>query len=107
MTTPAPRQLAVIHDYDELLAAIRARRDELQITHETIDDVSGLQPGYTSKLFAPRPIRHLHSVSLGLVLGALGLAIVLVEDQIALARVSGRLVKRERPARKPRAAPPP
>jgi len=44
--------LAIVHDYDDLVAAIRARRDELQVTHMTIDDVSGIQPGYASKLLA-------------------------------------------------------
>jgi hypothetical protein len=99
----APKQLAVVHDYDELIAAIRARRDELEVTHATLDHVSGLASGHTSKLFCIPPIKRLGMISLGAMLGSVGLMLVVVEDPAALARVSGRLVKRERPARSGRA----
>ena len=42
-----------IRSYSQLLAALRGRRDELRITNETIDEVAGLQPGYTSKQVCP------------------------------------------------------
>jgi hypothetical protein len=97
------KSLAVVRSYSELIAALRARRDELEVTHETIDDVSGVASGYTSKVLGPktgsthakRPSqRNLGPVSLGLLLGALGLALVVVEDPAAMVRVRGRLVKR-------------
>src|SRR5262245_56871819 len=40
-----------------MLAAIRARKDELRITNETIDAVAGLPNGYASKLLCEPP-RH-------------------------------------------------
>lgn len=93
------RQLAVVRDYAELMDAIRARRDELDVTHRTIDDVAGLQDGYTSKLLAVPPIRRLGLQGMGTLLGALGLALVVVEDSEALRRVAGRLLKRRMTAR--------
>lgn len=91
------RRIAICTSYVELMDAIRARADELGVTRETLDAVSGLQAGYSSKLLAPVPIRSLGPTSLGPMLGALGLAIVVVEDHAMLAKVQGRLAKRQRP----------
>jgi hypothetical protein len=44
---------APIRSQSELLDAIRARRDELNISHETIDNIAGFQAGYTSNCCAP------------------------------------------------------
>jgi hypothetical protein len=88
------RAFAVVRDYDGLLAAIRARRDELKVAHLVIDDVAGLQTGYTSKLLSDPPIRNLGAMSLGPLLGTLGLALAIVHDGEALRRVQGRLTPR-------------
>jgi len=53
-----------------------------------------LQTGYASTLLAPRPRKRIGPMSLGALLGALGLALVVVEDAAALARVRSRLVPR-------------
>jgi hypothetical protein len=88
------RRLAVVHDYAGLVAVLRARADKLDVSNLTIDEVAGLQEGYTSKLLAPNPIRRLGITSLPLVLGALGLALAVVEDREQLARIRSRLSKR-------------
>jgi hypothetical protein len=82
---------------DELLDAIRARRDALNISHETIDAISGLQPGYAGKLLAPKPIRNLGPMSFGALLGALGLAVVVVEDSERVSHLAKRWQPRKRP----------
>lgn len=87
----APRHIATVSNYDELIAALRARADELGVTRETLDAVSGMQTGYCSKLLAPVPIRALGPTSLGPMLGALGLAILVVEDAEALGKISKRI----------------
>jgi hypothetical protein len=51
------RRLAIVRDYQELHAACRARKDELQIAMATLDEISGNQSGYTAKLLAPKPIK--------------------------------------------------
>jgi hypothetical protein len=89
----------VITSMPELVAALRARRDELNIPHELIDDIAGLQSGYTSKLLAPIPGKNLGYMSLGAVMGALGIGLVVVEDAARRALVEGRWRQRKRPPR--------
>jgi hypothetical protein len=88
------RELASISDYAGLHAALRARSNYLGISRATLDDIGGLQDGYSSKLLAPVPIRTIGPRMLGLLLGALGCRLVLVEDDAALKRISRRLVQR-------------
>jgi hypothetical protein len=86
---------APIRSMAELTEALRQRRDTLDISHETIDEISGLQPGYAGKLLAPRAPRNLSYNSLGLILGALGVGLELVEDPEQVKRVKGRWQKRK------------
>jgi hypothetical protein len=86
----------VITSMPELVAALRARRDELNISHELIDDIAGLQSGYTSKLLAPTPGKNLGYMSLGAIMGALGIGLVVVEDSARRALVEGRWSQRKR-----------
>ena len=91
------RRIAICTSYDELIAALRARADELKVTREGLDAVSGLQAGYSAKLLAPVPMRSLGKVSLGPMLQALGLAVVLVEDPEAIRRFADQHAERQRP----------
>jgi hypothetical protein len=89
----------VVTSKAEMVEAIRRRRDELAVTHETIDAISGMAGGYTSKLLAPEPIKNFGEMSLGSVLGALALgiaAVVIFEDPEQVERVGDRWVKRRR-----------
>jgi hypothetical protein len=90
---------APIRSMPELVDAIRARRDELNISHETIDNIAGLQSGYTSKLLGPIQLKGFSHMSLGAVLGALGIGLTVVEDKEARAKVEGRWEQRKRPQR--------
>jgi hypothetical protein len=92
---------APIRSMSELVQALRDRRDALNISHETIDSISGLQSGYTSKLLAPKPIKNLGPMSFGSILGALGLAVVVVPDPQAEAKVVERWEPRKRPNKLP------
>lgn len=92
---------APIRSMPELIEALRARRDALNISHETIDSIAGLQSGYTSKLLAPKPIKNLGPMSFGSLLGALGLAVVVVEDPGMCERVSKHWQPRKRPMKLP------
>ena len=84
-------------EYDELVAALRTRIAELQTTHASVDDISGLQSGYTGKLLGPAAVRGFGRTSLGPILGALGLKILVAEDETG-ARITSRLKRRERTA---------
>lgn len=90
------KPLATARTYDELILGLRKRADDLKISRETIDAIGGLQSGYAGKLLAPVPIRTLSRVSLGAMLGSLGLKIVLVEDVETLQKIEKRLTKRRR-----------
>lgn len=87
---------APIRSMPELLAAFRARRDELQITHETIDDIGLLPDGYASKLLAPQPIKNIGPKALEGLLDALGMVLVLTPNPETPVRVTSKWVKRRR-----------
>lgn len=68
--------------YEDLIAALRKRRIDLGMSHMALENASGLQGGYASKLEAPGKstyARGLGRVSMPLLLGALGCGIVLVD----------------------------
>ena len=92
---------APIRSMPELVAALRARRDELQLTHETIDAIANWPAGYAGKLLAPEPIKNLGWMSLGLALDTLGIALVVVENEEQIKRVEKRWTRRERPKNAP------
>lgn len=90
-----PRLIAVVRTMDDLREAFRARADELNITRESIDEVGGLQNGYAGKLLAPVPIKNIGRVSLGPLLTVMGVKLLLVVDDEALARYTARAEKRK------------
>jgi hypothetical protein len=95
----------VINSMTGVLDAIRARRDELNLSHEAIDALCGFPGGYTSKLLAPVPIRGVSHMSLTAILGALALGFVVVEDPGQRQKIEGRWQPRKRaPNRKPAGA---
>jgi hypothetical protein len=86
------RVLAQVMDYAGLIGALRQRCDELNLTFDVLDEIAGFTDRYAAKLLAPtaRPVRRLGHMSMGALLGALGVRIVLVEDREALAKVRAR-----------------
>lgn len=98
----------LISSREQLLEMVRDRRDELDLSHETLDGITGLQSGYVSKLLADPPMRGFGEMSLQAVLDALALRIavcVIVEDEELASRVRGRWKPRLRAAKpKKRAA---
>jgi hypothetical protein len=93
-------KIRVCRSREELLAVLRERRDELNISHGTIDGIAGISDGHFSKLVCARPLKNLGPISLGAILGALGLGIVKIvieEDPKAIEQVSGRWTPRKRP----------
>ncbi|MCK1627407.1 hypothetical protein IVA98_30700 [Bradyrhizobium sp. 160] len=98
----------LIASREQLLQAVRDRRDELDLSHETLDGITGLQGGYVSKLLADPPMRGFGEMSLQALLDALGMRIafaVIVEDPERAERVRSRWRPRKRrpPKQKPSA----
>jgi len=89
-----PRVIADVSSYEQMLAALRSRVNELQINGERFDEYSGLPRGYLSKLIGAKPIRRLGMISLAPVLAGLGLRLLVIEDNAATARLKNRLPPR-------------
>jgi hypothetical protein len=88
------RQLAIISDYQGLIAVLRERAEQLDVSNETLDGVTGLASGYTGKIMGRKGHKPLGRLSLGLMLQALGLKLAVLEDPEQLARMRPRLTKR-------------
>ena len=88
---------AMICSMPDLLSALRKRRDELGISLERLDDISGLPSGYAGELLSPTPIKNLGWMSFGLMLDSMGVALVLVENVEQAAKVRSRWIPRARP----------
>jgi hypothetical protein len=83
----------LISDYGALLEAFRERAKELEISREGIDEIAGWADGYASKLLggaAAKRRKIIGPLSLGLMLGTLGLKLILIEDPEATARTLTR-----------------
>jgi hypothetical protein len=97
------RVIAEVCDYQGLAATIRARCAELGTTFRAVDELAGIPDGYLSKCVVPTNVdaairmRAFGRHSLGPVLGALGLKLLVVEDAEALAKVKPRLVPSQWP----------
>lgn len=104
MTAEVPqlKVLGQVACYSDLHAIMRARADTLEITRETLDELAGLQTGYSGKVLAPRPMKRIMKRSqdmvLGLILPALGMKLVAVVDEEALERIKNRRAKRKLPS---------
>lgn len=87
--------LAVIADEADLIAAWRARAEELNVSRAEIDRVAGLPSGYAGKMLCVPPVKYAGPQSFWNVCGALGLAVQLVVDPDAVARFAGRMDQRD------------
>jgi hypothetical protein len=80
LPSSARRELAVVHDYDGLRIALRARAEQLDISRLEIDRISGVANGYSSAVLSNTPRKRIGPANLGPILAALGLKLVVVED---------------------------
>jgi hypothetical protein len=89
-----PRIIGEFTDHAGLLAILRRRRDELNVTGEVIDDVGGFPVRYCQKIIGINPVRGITALTMGPLLAVLGLKCLVLEDPEALARLRPRLPKR-------------
>ncbi len=87
------RVVGVAADYDQLRELLRRRTEELHLSREVLDDIAGFSACYSTKLLTGG--KFLGPMSLGSLLGALGVKIALVVDEEASARVCGRWIPRD------------
>jgi hypothetical protein len=89
------RVVATVSDHNELLAAIRRRIEELELSHETVEYLAGLQSGYLSKVIADPPPKRTSPFTQFLILQALGLRVKLEEDPQLIEKIRQRWSKRK------------
>lgn len=84
MTSPPPatesRPIAVVRSYDDLRRALQMWCTHIGMTRVELDEQAGLADGHSGKLLAPRAVKKFGNVSLGRVLAATGLVLVLATD---------------------------
>jgi hypothetical protein len=88
-------ELAEITDYTSLLAALRARADELEISRELLSELAGFPDRYASKLLSLKQVKRIGMTSLGSLLSALSLKLVAIVDDEALERNRERYIPRD------------
>lgn len=88
---------APIRNMAEIRQALVSAKIERGISFATLDHISGLPDGYSSKVLAPNPVKMVGNQSLGEILQALGKALVMVDDEQAIAQVKDRWRKSKRP----------
>jgi hypothetical protein len=77
-------------NYDAFHAALRRRADDLKLARIVLDELAGLPTGYVGKLLGLGKVRGVGRISMGPLLQALGLKLVIVEDPEALHRIKAR-----------------
>jgi transcriptional regulator with XRE-family HTH domain len=79
---------------DEVLTAVRRRQEELGLSNESLEHISGLASGTANKYLGPSREKNPTVATLYLLLQAMGVGLVLVEDPDAIRRMSRRWAKR-------------
>jgi hypothetical protein len=79
-----------IRCYRDLLEAIRARKNELSLSHETVEDICGLTRSHWVKVFGPKPEKKMGWFMFGLILPALGIKLRVELDPEQARRMASR-----------------
>jgi hypothetical protein len=79
------RIIATVRDQAEMQQALRLRAEAMDVSREVLDELAGLTRGHTGKLLCDPPVKTLGTLSMFLLAGALGLKVVLVEDDQRMA----------------------
>lgn len=83
------------NEFIHLQRMLRQRKDALQISNITLADISGLPEGLVNKMMSDPPSKNIGVMSFGLLLQALALKLVVIEDLDLRGKLQGRWVKRK------------
>jgi hypothetical protein len=92
---PKPCTEFEIRSYADLVLMFRQRVQELQISHECIDEIAGFPDRFATKLLSVRHVKAISPLSLGPLLETLGILLVPVIDEAAMERHKSRRVPRD------------
>jgi hypothetical protein len=91
----------IVRDHGSLVDALRAAKEHLQISNETLEALAGLCAGHVDKLFNGE--KRVGPLVLGLVCEALGIEFIMRENRAAVQKLAHRWERRdERQVREPR-----
>jgi|SRR6202034_620589 len=96
MNAPPYELYRVITDYEALQEGFIDRVEDLNVPRGEVDAAGGFTPGHASKLLCSPPIKLLGRESLGKMLKATGMALILAIDDQRFAPIKAQLVKRRR-----------
>jgi hypothetical protein len=86
-TSSAPRVVATAGNYLELIAGLRSRLAELEISYATLDALAGWTDSYATKVLGQEPQRHMGVMAFDAMINALALKVVLVDDPQKLEKI--------------------
>jgi hypothetical protein len=81
--TATPQPIATVRSYDELRRAVADYCDRIGMTRMELDRRAGITEGHAGKLLARKAVKKFGPMSLGLVLAATGLVLIVAEDHEA------------------------
>jgi hypothetical protein len=84
-----------VRSYDDLVNAIRAVKEFLGLSNETIEEIAGLARGHVDKMLGPKRAKRIGPRTLELLLGALGARLRLEVDPEQAKRVASRWTRRD------------
>lgn len=85
--------LGEVRSYDDLHAVLRQRAADLELSRDGIDHVVGLQAGYAAKILGPKQIRKIGAVTMRDFLEGLGVKLIAVVDDEAVARHASQVAR--------------
>jgi hypothetical protein len=85
---------SAVRSYDDLIIAIRAVKEFLGLSNETVEEIAGLTRGHFDKMFGPSREKKMGPQTLPLILGALGIRLRVEIDPEQAKRVASRWIRR-------------
>jgi hypothetical protein len=90
------RHLGMVADESDLVAILRARLEELNVSQAELDATLKLPGGYTGKRLAVPPLKHYGKDAWWNTCERLGIAVLLVVDPAATKRYANRMKRRDK-----------
>jgi transcriptional regulator with XRE-family HTH domain len=84
-----------VRNYSDLIVAIRAVKEFLGLSNETLEEIAGLTRGHVDKILGPSREKRIGHQTLPLILGALGIRLRVEVDPEQARCVASRWVKRD------------
>jgi DNA-binding phage protein len=85
---------SAVRSHDDPIVAIRAVKEFLGLSNETLEEIAGLTRGHVDKILGPSGEKKIGPQTLALILGALGIRLRVEVDPEQSKRVAARWTRR-------------